>query len=431
MSQLSPRKPLPGKRKRLKRILAWGDAPMASTGFGKVMKYILAALYRTGKYEIDVVGVNHWGDPYDHKEYPYNIFPAGIPPTGAIGDSDVFGMERAGYHLYGGAYDYLFVLNDLYVMSGAVNMLEKINSRLPYKFKTVFYFPVDGPVPHDWLTMAEFAEEAVTYTQYGVNEMVKADPKFSELKVLNHGTDLEHFKKLPDAMTAQWKERSFGDPDVFVVGSVCRNSVRKDISSTIMAFSEFRKLVPNSVLYLHTQMVDNNIDLGPVIDFLGFKVDADVFLPKGYSTEMGFPIEALNRVYNLIDVFTLSTLGEGWGLPVTEAMAAQVPVVIPNNTSLTEMVTGIDGKDLRGWLVDSGKDIDHFVRADNSGLRPRVDIQQLADTWYEVYKLKTSGKAEDQALLQTRIDNAHNFVKNTTWEIICREWVKIFAHIDD
>ena len=51
------------------RVLAWGDYA-CSTGFGTVMKNIMSELHKSGQYEIDVVGVNYDGGPYDTNKWP-------------------------------------------------------------------------------------------------------------------------------------------------------------------------------------------------------------------------------------------------------------------------------------------------------------------------------------------------------------------------
>lgn len=46
----------------------------------------------------------------------------------------------------------------------------------------------------------------------------------------------------------------------------------------------------------------------------------------------------MNEVYNVIDVFLLSTSGEGFGIPIIEAMACEVPVLATDYTTTPELV---------------------------------------------------------------------------------------------
>ena len=75
---------------------------------------------------------------------------------------------------------------------------------------------------------------------------------------------------------------------------------------------------------------------------------ADVVFPAGLRLiDGGVPIEALNAVYNCADVFFTTTLGEGWGLTMTEAMSAGTPVIAPDNSSIPEI---LGGDRLRGYV---------------------------------------------------------------------------------
>ena len=55
------------------KILAYCDSCTVDTGFGTVSRNILAQLYITGKYDIDIFGINFHGEPYN---LPYRIWPA-------------------------------------------------------------------------------------------------------------------------------------------------------------------------------------------------------------------------------------------------------------------------------------------------------------------------------------------------------------------
>ena len=46
----------------------------------------------------------------------------------------------------------------------------------------------------------------------------------------------------------------------------------------------------------------------------------------------------MNNVYNIMDVFLLTTSGEGFGVPIIEAMSCEVPVVATDYTTTPELV---------------------------------------------------------------------------------------------
>ena len=52
-------------------VLAYLDAPTCATGFGTVSRNIIEGLYKTGRYNIDILGINYWGDPHN---FPYRIW---------------------------------------------------------------------------------------------------------------------------------------------------------------------------------------------------------------------------------------------------------------------------------------------------------------------------------------------------------------------
>src|SRR3990167_7231839 len=73
------------------KLLCWMDSPAVSTGFGSVAKGIFNELAATGKYEIDIIGVNDMGGWKDPSKYPYRIYPA---KTGIEVQGDYYGTPR-------------------------------------------------------------------------------------------------------------------------------------------------------------------------------------------------------------------------------------------------------------------------------------------------------------------------------------------------
>ena len=68
------------------KILVYADSPTCATGFGSVTRNICEALYKSGRYDIDILGINYWGDPH--------VFPYRIWPTGTNGERDPYGRKK-------------------------------------------------------------------------------------------------------------------------------------------------------------------------------------------------------------------------------------------------------------------------------------------------------------------------------------------------
>ena len=68
------------------KVLALCDSHTVATGFAQVSRNILNGLAKTGKYDIDILGINFQGQYYDRDKFLYKIFPAN--PNG---DGDMYG----------------------------------------------------------------------------------------------------------------------------------------------------------------------------------------------------------------------------------------------------------------------------------------------------------------------------------------------------
>lgn len=411
------------------RLLAWGDY-CCSTGFAQVLGNIMRELHATGKYEIDVVGINYPGDPYDRNKWPGEVWPAlsGINMMGAYGD--VYGRQRVLDLLGSGEYDVAFFLQDTFILGEGPEgkrfidkVLETQNALPQYnmkQFKTVYYYPIDATPKEDWIkdvvTKVDFP---VAYTEYAKAESLKHAPELEErLEVIYHGTNPKDFYYIPDReAVADFRKDYFQGKadDKFLIVNVNRNQIRKDTIRNLMVLKELRNRgVDDVIMYLHMQATDtggNIIEMGKQLGLSG-----DDFLmpgPNVFNANQGMPIEMINLLYNASDMVFSPTLGEGWGLSITEAMATKTPIVAPNHTSLTEMLA-----DNRGALVAAGGNPSMWFNqgpGDNDRLRPIMDVQDAAD---KILAIKNGE-------LKTDIDGAHKWANEYSWANICKRWSAI------
>ena len=223
---------------------------------------------------------------------------------------------------------------------------------------------------------------------------------------------------LPADQIKAFKEQYFGKhADKFIIMNVNRNQQRKDIPRTLQAFAEFRKQVPNSILYLHMAQQDQGWNLTEVCRAHGFSTTEDVIFPENFGPNQGYPLQVLNALYNSVDLLISTCLGEGWGLSWTEAMATKTPVIMPDNTSMTEMIT-----EERGYLAKSGTTPSLYtvLPHDNEILRPLVDVDDLVNKMLEVYNNRDAAKA--------KAETAYKWVtEDLSWQgNIGQQWVDLF-----
>src|SRR5690606_13443813 len=127
-------------------------------------------------------------------------------------------------------------------------------------------------------------------------------------------------------------------PDTFIVTIVGRNQIRKDIPRAMKIFKEFQKRRPDSFLYLHAQEKEAWGSLEEVALQLNLRHGRDWSYPTDFIANKGFPTDVVNAIYNVSDVLLTATQGEGWGLPITEAMATKTINLAPSHTSIPELL---------------------------------------------------------------------------------------------
>lgn len=406
------------------KVLAWGDY-CCSTGFATVMSNIMMNLDATGKYDIDVLGINYSGDPYNEERFPGNVYPA-MPGAMMPGTpySDVFGRQRLLDMMGSGKYDLVFMVQDTFNLEPLIGEVRKTQQALQNTpgmktFKTIFYFPIDAAPKREWASdVCMQVDFPVPYTRYAREEIAKFEPELATAPYIYHGTNLKDFypienKKLVEEFRKQYYQ-GLAD-DRFLIINVNRNQPRKDTARSLMVLKELKDRGHNPLLYMHMQHADIGGNIFVMADQLGLKNEEDFVCPspKVFSANQGLPVETLNLLYNAADCVFTPTLGEGWGLSMTEGMATKTPIVAPNNTSLTEM---LDKN--RGVLVPCGNNPSMFVTKenDNERIRPVMDVELAADAIEEIMK----GNLPD-------IEAAFKWAKSLSWKNICeQQWLPLF-----
>ncbi len=205
--------------------------------------------------------------------------------------------------------------------------------------ETYFWFPSDGGggLPKGCDLILKKINHPIAMAKYGQKQV--KDYYNMDTDYIPHGTEPDRFYKLPDDQREEARKK-WKLEGKFVIGVVARNQGRKMLDRTIKAcaiMNKIRDKIPNAVLFLHLDAND------PAQTFLinnlvqRYNLENRVVY-SGMSALKGFGWNEMNEIYNLFDVFLLTTSGEGFGIPIIEAMAVEVPVLATDYTTTPELV---------------------------------------------------------------------------------------------
>ena len=409
----------------MKRILWLSD--YANSGFGVVAKNLLAEIGRQApNLQIDVVAINF----YD--EEPLVMFDGRITVMdGRYVESGKLYDQFSRYMFCDlliknpEAYDGVFLLGDISTYTSVIDVMKQTkanNKKINRKsFKSILYTPIDGNLVKSVFDKSEFFDLIVTYNNYskGVIGMHRPDLK-SKVRIQPHGVSTKDFFPISKADIADFRKEFFGaeNADKIIFTNVNRNQPRKSLTTTIFSFIEAKQINDTGkdiLLYLHCQANDlmgqNLIDIIAQTELVIGKdimIAPDSFWDKQY----GVSIEMLNKIYNASDIFITTTLGEGWGLSVTEAMACRLPTILPQNTSLIEI--GDYGK--RCHAIEN----QYPICLQDNVIRDSCDALDVAEVMISAAKQRIKGTDIKM------IDAAEAYVKTLKWDTIAKDFIKYF-----
>lgn len=312
----------------MKKVLFVGEHPRSGTGNGNMLAAILTAL-DTKRYQFACF-IIHDVDPLPivFNPIPFTMIQAATP-------ADYWGSQKLVNLAERLDFDILCMVGlDIWRYRDIWDRIVQLrNTR---KFKWIWLFPYDlNQVRLDWIKWMNDLDAPCAYSHYG-KEVLK-----------DHVPKIEYFR--PPLFNAELfrpfseKERQAARKEVFpnirdkqIIGFVGRNQVRKSPERLIKAFLLAKKVNPNILLYLHTDMQDI-FNLTQVAKDFGAVTGDMVTKQQGikYSTEQ------MVKIYNAMDVYVNCSMQEGLSWTVIEAMVCGRPIVVSATTGHFELATGI------------------------------------------------------------------------------------------
>lgn len=301
------------------KILCIGDSPSLDTGFGRVLRAVNQAFVDAG-HNVQMIG---WYHQHGRMNFPYPIYPADKSNNQVL--ASAFNTLVQQWRP-----DIVFTLEDVPVLSWIPTV------PLRKTFKWIAYFPLDGgPIPSTWVSIIKNMDRIITYSNYAKKLVNKQVPE-KKAEMIYHGVDLSTFKPIHDKSDIR---QAYGLRDKFVVGCVARNQMRKNLPALIKSFAEFSKDKDDVALYMHTVPYEVfGWNLNEIIEMHGLA--GKVYMTSGISPGIGVSDKTLATIYNLFDIKVLPTNGEGFGLPILEAHACGIPVLVTNYSACSELTVG-------------------------------------------------------------------------------------------
>ncbi len=221
----------------------------------------------------------------------------------------------------------------------------------------------------NFLNRVGMSDVILTVSEYGKREVAKyVGIPGEKIKVIYNAVD-ERFRPLKlEEVREYLRRRHYPERYLLFVGAI---EPRKNIGTLLRAFKKIEKDFDNVYLVIAGPMGWLYEDVFKKVEDLRVK---DKVRFTGFVSD-----EELVYLYNGAEVFVYPSFYEGFGIPVLEAMACKVPVVVSDSSSLPEIVGDA------GVLIDPNS-VDDLAVAVMGILGDKDRAKGLSERGYSVSK---------------------------------------------
>lgn len=315
----------------MSKILWHSNAPFNTSAYGQQTALFAPRVNDLPDFEIVAIAAPY---TFGGSVLEWNDIPL-LPCVRDVTGSDVIG---ANYEYFDA--DMMITLCDPFGLMKCTDQLRQMN--------VAHWFPVDcNPLGEgDVTVLREGGGVPVAMSRFGCEVLRNegADPLY-----VPHGIDTAIFSP-GDPAPYRETVNEIGN-DTFVVGICAMNrGRRKAFDQQLLAFSRFHARHPDSFLSLHTAPAGPapSTNLKGLAARLG--ISSAVGFPEAYLYDTGqITAEMMATWYRGLDVLSMCSYGEGFGIPLIEAQACGTPVVATDGSAMSELVGG-------GWTVSGTPD---------------------------------------------------------------------------
>ncbi|MHA1876756.1 MAG: glycosyltransferase family 4 protein [Promethearchaeota archaeon] len=313
-----------------KVVTILSDSPTIPTGYRNQSLQLALYLHNKG-YEIHFLGNAYNGITIKNMTLEDGI----VIPFKLYGEmQQTYFRNKISNHLKKTKSNIFIILLDTFMLHGGDAWFLNVDTS---PAKTFFWYPSDGggglPIGCD--NILRKIDMPVAMSKFGQKQV--KDYYNINTHYIPHGVDTENFKPLSEEEKQELRKK-YNLVGKYVVGVVARNQPRKHLDRTIKMFRLVANKIPEAILLLHMDPNDPANRLFNLKSLIKkYNLENRVLFTgmKGFN---GIAQNKMGEIYNLMDVFLLTTSGEGFGIPIIEAMSCKIPVVMTNYTTCEELV---------------------------------------------------------------------------------------------
>ena len=396
------------------RILWHSNSPLVATGYGAQTRYAVQSLREladSGQIDLEIglsafYGLDGTGPVVINGQQMYgNRF-----------HGDTWGSRSVEYWYKHFEANLLITLMDAWVF----------DARVGERVRWVPWYPVD----HDPIPPRVFQNLRTSWRQIAMSKFGQAKTHEVDLPAayVPHCVPSEVFRPPSAAERRAAREWMGFDDDRFVFGTVAANAgspARKGFPELFEAMQMLLVSHPKALLYVHTDAhprASSGLDLANHAVMFALDDGPDVLFPDPYALDTMFQSdEEMRQMYWALDAFILPSYGEGFGVPIIEAQACGVPVIVHDVTAMSEHVEGQDV----GLLIERGHR--EFTVQDSYWFRPRPrDILERMEEMIELSSVERGYlKAGGRQRVLERYDR--EVVRDAHWLPLLTEYADAIA----
>lgn len=390
--------------------MLYADAYGATTGYSIVAKNLAEQLAKDGTFDV------YFQQIVDNS--PAFITPEGVKvlPAFAERGTQVY-LNGILNHLKIIAPDIFVPISDTFLMvrDGIHNINYTGVDLCPYVL-------IDAnDIPDNSFEILDKATKIFTASKHGQKQL---DKFFYPSEVIYHGVE-KVFKPSKDKEERDRIRALFGyDPKDVVFLFIGRNFPRKRPLRLLEAYAIHKKNNPDSKARLLCHMSDRNNQIYNIERFIRrlerkYNVTLDIKFTEDHQLGKGAPVEQIAKMYQLSDFYISAASGEGFGLPIVEAMACGKVPILADNTTTEEFLKDSDGN--RGLIAGNIGQI--YV-----GFSTNHDIVDIKDLAGRITEAVNMPRNHYKMLSKKCIEFAK---ENCDWQKIGKQFAKSLQKVID